>query len=115
MSNTRWQIWGRYCEGREMFLEHVLVRDQRHDELSAAANNFGPRWFLWLEGFPAEHPHAALRRRLAHHEGLGRPKSKPEPEDDQEEEAEGPMTVVIDPPAGPAEPNPLSQPGSMMP
>ncbi len=117
MSNTRWQIWGRYCGGREMFLDKVQVHDQRHDELSGAAKDYGPRWFLWLEGFPHEHPHAALRRRLASHDNLGRPKSKPQPEPDQEEHdeeaPEGPMTVIIEPPA-PPEPH-LSPPDSLMP
>lgn len=115
MSNTRWQIWGRYAEGRETFLNDVLVHDNRNDELGTLAEEFGPRWYLWLEGFPVEHPHAALRRRLLSGEDkpkLGRPRSADfdddEPEDEDQEEESPPSAVVT-------RENELSAPGSLMP
>ena len=78
MIATKWQIWGRWKEGRETFLANVGAYDHRDEELADMINEFGPNWFLWLESFPVQHPHTAKQFREVEHTPLKDIKIKPE-------------------------------------
>ena len=66
MSAIRYSIWGRWMGSREVLLQELEPYQNRDDELAQAQLDYGEHWELQVHGFPVEHPHAALQRRLSY-------------------------------------------------
>lgn len=64
-NKVHWQLFGKWKGTREMLLRTLEVYEDRDNVLAESIDDYGKNWELWLECFPIEHPHAALRRRLA--------------------------------------------------
>lgn len=73
----RYRIYARHSADRYYYQIDVEVASDQDKQVEELKTEFGPKWDIWIDRFPAEHPHAALQRRLAHGQVKGRVRGKP--------------------------------------